>query len=364
MNVELEQIAYNLSNAVRPEDVFGQLDEPGADPLPALRRNYRTLVKATHPDVYRSTDERLLAQTAFRQLIDWFKKAEEKVKSGRYGRKDTMILRTSRRYYEIESDFKEDRLFNYYPCSYREKGKEFSGMLRITRDPGNNDLVANEVRVLQILGSSNDWTKFSPYFPNLIDAFVYDDGLSHRQSAIFEEYKGWYRLQDIRRRYPAGIDARDMAWMWRRVLVALGFSHINGIIHGGILPANIWIQPEQHGLMLMNWFHAVRSETGETISTIDPDFAAWYPPEVLKNLLPTLGTDISMSAKCMIHLLGGDAERNTIPDSVPREMRMFLKGSTLPGKRAPQDAWALLQEFDDLLFKLWGKRTFHPFKMS
>jgi serine/threonine protein kinase len=363
MNAELEQIAHNLSMAARPEDVFGQLAEPGGDPLPALRRNYRSLVKATHPDVYHSADERLLAQTAFRQLIEWFDKAEEKIRSGRYGRKETMILKTSRRYYEIENDFKEGSLFNFYPCSFREKGKEFGGMLRITRDPRDNDRTANEVRILQFLGSSQDWTKFSPYFPNLIDAFIYDDGSSCRQAVIFEEYQGWYCLQDVHRRYPYGIDPRDMAWMWRRILVSLGFAHANGIIHGAILPPNIWIQPEQHGLMLMNWFQAVLAETGENFPHIDPDFAAWYPPDVASHEAPIFGTDISMSAKCMIHLLGGDAEGNTIPDSVPREMRMFLKGSVLPGNRTPQDAWALLQEFDDLLQRLWGDRKFHPFQM-
>lgn len=363
MNLELEQIAHNLSTATRPEDVFGQLDEPGADPLPALRKVYRSLVKATHPDVYHSSDEKILAQSAFRRLIEWFEKAEEKVKSGRYGRRDTMILKTNRTYYEIETDFREDKLFNYYPCSFREKGKELSGMLRITRDPRHNDLAANEIRALQILGSSTNWAKFSPYFPNLIDAFLYDDGFSCRQAAIFEEHTGWYSLQDVHRRYPDGIDPRDMAWMWRRVLVALGFAHVNGIIHGAALPANILIQPEEHGLMLRNWFHAVRAETGEILSPIDPDFAAWYPPEIAKNEVPTFGMDINMSAKLMIHLLGGDAERNSIPDSVPHAMRMFIQGSILPGRRAPQDAWALKQEFDDLLHKLWGERTFHPFKM-
>jgi hypothetical protein len=115
--------------------------------------------------------------------------------------------------------------------------------------------------------------------------------------------------------------------------------------------------------MLMNWFQAVRAETGELISSIDPDFNAWYPQEIHNHETPTFGTDISMSAKLMIHILGGDAERNSIPDSVSREMRMFLKGSILPGKRALQDAWALLQEFDDLLYKLWGERKFHPFQM-
>jgi len=68
MNAELERIAHNLSMAAKPEEVFGQLDKPGVDPLPTLRKIYRSLVKATHPDVYRSMDERLLAQTAFFSL--------------------------------------------------------------------------------------------------------------------------------------------------------------------------------------------------------------------------------------------------------------------------------------------------------
>jgi hypothetical protein len=364
MNLELERIAYNLSNAVRPEDVFGQLVESEADPLPALRRIYRSLVKATHPDVYHSTDERLLAQTAFRQLTEWFDKAQEKVKTGRYGGRNTTILRTNHRYYEIEVDFRKDAIFNHYPCTFKEDGREVNALLRVTRDPRNNDYAANEVRVLQILGSSKDWTKFSPYFPGLIDAFVYDDGSSLRQAAIFIEHKDWYSLQEVRQRYATGIDPRDMAWMWRRVLVALGFAHTNSVIHGAVLPPNIWIQPEQHGVMLMNWFHAVRSETGDSLSHIDPDFAAWYPQEIHNHEAPTFGTDIRMSAKLMIHLLGGDAERNSIPDSIPHALRMFLKGSVLPGKRTPQDAWALLQEFDDLLYRLWGERKFHPFTMN
>jgi serine/threonine protein kinase len=364
MNAELEQIAHNLSNAVRPEDVFGKLDESGTDPLPALRRIYRSLVKATHPDVYHSTDEWLLAQTAFRQLIEWFAKAEEKVKTGRYGHKETMILKTSRRYYEIEIDFKEDRLFNHYPCGFREQGKEFGATLRMTRDPKDNDLAGNEIRALQLLQASKVSSKYSPYFPDLIDAFIYDDGKVLRQASVFEKYEGWYSLQDVHRRYPDGIDPRDMAWMWRRVLTALGFAHTNSVIHGAVLPPNLWIQPEQHGVMLANWFRAVRAETGELISSTDPDFNAWYPQEVHNHEAPTFGTDISMSAKLMIHLLGGDAERNSIPDSIPHALRMFLKGSVLPGKRAPQDAWALLQEFDDLLYKLWGERKFHPFTMN
>jgi serine/threonine protein kinase len=364
MNLELERIAHLLSQAGTPEDVFGKIDGTGSDPLTALRRVYHSLAKNAHPDACRWDDERILAQATFRQLTEWFGRAEEKVRSGSYGRQDRVILRTKARQYEIETRFKEDQLFNYYPCTFREDEIDREASLRVVRDPLDNDISANEIHTLQTLRNGRESLKFSPYIPNLIDSFIYDDGLVSRQAAVFEKQEGWYSLEQVHGSYPNGVDPKDMAWMWRRVLVALGFAHINGVIHGAILPANIWIQPEQHGLMLMNWFHALHANSGDCILKIDPDFTTWYPREITKHEAPTFGTDISMSAKCMIYLIGGDAERGTIPNSIPHAMQRFLKGSILPGGMAPQEAWTLKREFDDLLDRLWGARTFHPFKLN
>lgn len=362
MNSELERIAHRLSQAAKPEDVFGDI----GNSLLVLRRVYHALAKVTHPDVYPDLEEKILAQTVFMQLVRWFEWAEQKVQAGRYGGRELITLQTKTRQYELDGSFAEHGKYNDYPCEFFEHGRLHQATLRMVRDPRDGDLLRKEVRILNILLTSAEAGKFAPYLPSLLEAFLYEDGTTSRQAVIFEREAGWYSLEQVHQVYPRGIDPKDMAWMWRRLLVVLGFAHANAVIHGAVLPGNVWIQPEQHGLMLMNWTHAVHDpgRSAETIERIEPAFASWYPQEILKHDVPTFGTDISMSAKCMIYLLGGDVERERIPNTVPHPMSMFLKGSILPGKRTPQDAWALKHEFDDLLHRLWGKRTFHPFQMS
>ena len=41
--------------------------------------------------------------------------------------------------------------------------------------------------------------------------------------------------------YPDGVDPRDVAWMWRRLLVALGLAHRAGVVHGAVLPEHVLI---------------------------------------------------------------------------------------------------------------------------
>ena len=183
---------------------------------------------------------------------------------------------------------------------------------------------------------------------------------------VFSWSPGWYSLADARAAYPGGLDPKDAAWIWRRLLVGLGFAHVNGVIHGAVLPGSVLIQPEQHGLLLKNWAYAVHDPqtTGEIITAIDAEYEDWYPDEVRNSELPVGATDIAMSARCMIFLLGGEPARGVFPARVPGPMQMFLKSCILPGKRArPQDAWGLKEEFDELLKKLWGERKFHPFSM-
>ena len=163
--------------------------------------------------------------------------------------------------------------------------------------------------------------------------------------------------------YPRGIDPKDMAWMWRRLLVALGFAHASGIIHGAVLPGNVFIQPEQHGLRLDSWVCAVEQDA--ILVPSSPYYQAWYPLEVIHHQGALPGTDIDLAAKCMFQLLGGDPLARSLPPSVPRAIQSFLRGCTLPGKYArPQDAWALKEEFDDLLERLYGERKFHPFYLN
>ena len=369
MDQELEMVANRLAQAKMPEEVFGDIKAQHDEMFLLLQKNYRAIAKIAHPDMYHTKPEQILAQTAFQLLTDWLGKANEKIKSGEYGRQvdpSKTILQTKRRKYSVEGTYVQERMFNLYPCSYVEDGQVHRSFLKLVRDRHDNDLAENEARILRTLTRGKDAETFSPYLPNLVDAFVYESGGVNRQALILEKYEGWYSLAEVRQAYPKGVDPKDMAWMWRRLLVVLGFSHSNKILHGAVLPRNIWILPEEHGLMLVNWEQAIIDPTTTTdrIRAIAPEEAGWYPQEVLNGETPLFGTDIQMSAKCMVWLLGGDAQKKVIPKSVPTPLKAFLKGCLLPDRRAPQNAWDLKEEFDELLGRLWGKRKFHPFSMK
>jgi hypothetical protein len=368
MNSELTLIAIRLEQASTPEEVFGELQGKGSERAANLKKVYHQLARIAHPDIYHSAEEHSLAQVAFADLTRWFDQAGEKIRAGIYGETGAaeIILSTATRTYVLAGNCIETDSFNLYP-GYFENGVHRAAVtLKIPRDPQDNDLAQTEARILQILLSGKAADKFSAYIPNLIDSFLYEKGGVVRQANIFERQMGWYSLEEVHAAYPGGIDPKDMAWMWRRLLVSLGFAHINGVIHGAVLPKNIWILPEQHGLRLDGWWSAVfhPEETGERIPAMLPEYAGWYPGEVTRQETPVCGTDLDMAAKCMIYLLGSDPIQVSFPNTTPEKIRAFLKGCTLPGKRArPQDAWALKEEFDDLLKRLWGERKFHPFYM-
>lgn len=377
MNTELVHAAQQITQAKTPEDVFGALTGRGAEMSLHLKRVFHQLVKVTHPDVYADPQDQSLAQTAFVRLTGWFALAEEKIKAGTYGQNSPMAdepdsaapvsyLHTPRGVYAIHGSPRECGIFTCYAASFTENGRAQPMTLKFARDVHDNDFTQNEARILRILLAGKTASKFVPYLPQLLDAFLYEeDGLT-RQVNVFERQAGWYSLAQVRAAYPGGIDPKDMAWIWRRLLVAIGYAHVNNVIHGAVLPENIYILPDQHGLLLANWSCAVHNpqSTGEIIPAIDADYEAWYPDETRNSEPPAPATDIALSARCMIYLLGGDPARGTFPARTPAPLQMFLKSCLLPPIRArPQDAWGLKDEFDELLEKLWGARKFHPFAM-
>jgi len=366
MHAKLEAIAHQLQQARNPEDVFGYFHERSEDCQPALKDKYHALAKIVHPDYYPAADEKILANLALSQLNHWFRQALEKSKSGLYGQdpeKPALVaLQTRERLYWVEPDFSQDAMFNYHACRFNQDGRTRLAQLKIVRDPHDNEFAQNEAAALKSLSQhAAHEPGLQAYFPSLLDGFVYQADTAEHHALVFERYTGWYSLADVRQTYPAGIDPKDMAWVWRRLLSALGFAHKHTWLHNAVLPANIWIQPEQHGLMLTNWSYAGTSPGASSPPTAQ---AGWVPPEVRMGEPLSPAVDIVMSAKCMLFLLGGDPVNWLYPKTIPGPLKAFFRGTLLPAKRAPQDAWALKAEFDDLIEGLWGQRKFHPFTMK
>jgi serine/threonine protein kinase len=174
-----------------------------------------------------------------------------------------------------------------------------------------------------------------------------------------------YTLEDVRAAHPAGLDARDVAWIWRRLLSVLGFAHTQGVIHGQILPMHVLIEPREHKLVLVDWCAAVPQAPprAKGLSIISSGHRAWYRREIALTDPPSPALDIALAARCMIELLGGDPIDETFPPSVdPAIQRHFQRclGSA-SGKRP--DAPKLLEDFDRLIEALWGPRKFRVLEM-
>jgi hypothetical protein len=69
-----------------------------------------------------------------------------------------------------------------------------------------------------------------------------------------------------------------MAWMFRRLLVALAIASEAGIVHGAPLPRHVLIHPETHGLVLVDWTAAVH--TGLGVDVRPAGYTEWYPGEL------------------------------------------------------------------------------------
>lgn len=355
-----------LAKAATPEDVFGKLaDFAAGEKEGEIKKIYRQVSLIIHPDRC-SANLKKKSDEAFGRLSDFYKQALDSLKRGEYGKdRPKAIIRGRKGDYLI----KELIACGGVTTVYRgENGSGGIGALaiKIVNSPGDNDLTENEAVMLRRLrGDSEDWAKeFQKYLPELLDSLTIAP--QNRRMNILSFLDGYYSLQEVKRQYPAGIEPRAMAWMWKRLLTVLGYAHKKGIVHGAVIPQHIMINPKNHGLVLLDWSFAVdvSGKAGKKIKAINPDYEHFYPPEVFGKKSADPSTDIYMAAKCMIDVLGGDAKTKEMPKSVPKEVRMFLRSCLLEEQvlRANK-AWALYRDFLNLLETLYGPPEFCEFHM-
>ena len=261
-------------------------------------------------------------------------------------------------------------------------------VLKIARSADDDDLVAREAAALRRMARLGD-PRYAAYLPRLLDtARLREPGLAGpaRRVNVLARLDGFVTLAQVRAAYPDGLDPRDAAWMWRRLLVAVGHAHRAGVAHGAVLPGHVLIHPGEHGLVLVDWCYSAipdpaqdavvgphrgaggvpirgPADPSRRIPAIVEAYADWYPPEVARREPPGAATDVALATRCASYLLG-DPDPNRLGAAVPAPIRRFLGGCLLPApSMRPDDAWRLLDELDDLLGRLYGPRRFRPFAM-
>jgi serine/threonine-protein kinase len=140
-----------------------------------------------------------------------------------------------------------------------------------------------------------------------------------------------------------GLEGEHVAWISERILNILKYLHFNGVVHGDVKPQNIIVQPETHGVVLVDYgLSLIRPSAKSDSKGYTPHFAA---PEQVKGGSPIIPeTDLYSLGMTMIYALGGNIETKQVPKDTPDNLCAFIKS---------------LIKFEVLSRPNWEKRDLH-----
>ncbi len=142
-----------------------------------------------------------------------------------------------------------------------------------------------------------------------------------------------------------------------RMLRALRVLHHRGTVHGDVKPANIIVEPDRVGAVLVDLGMAcVRPKADSRPVGWTPRFAA---PEVLEGRPPLPESDLYSLGLTLAAALGGDVERRELP-SAPAELQEWIVAVTRkdPAKRPRWETEDPMAWFDRIARKLAGEAAY------
>jgi len=131
------------------------------------------------------------------------------------------------------------------------------------------------------------------------------------------------------------LDPETMAWIVERVLNALAYMHEHGVVHGGIIPRDIIVQPADHSVVLVDFGLAmVRPQPTEPSHGYIRLFS---PPEQVAGNLPLIPEcDFYSLGMSMIYALTGDVNQvrqRRVPQGTPEPLCRFIEKMIDPDYR-------------------------------
>jgi hypothetical protein len=210
-------------------------------------------------------------------------------------------------------------------------------ILKALRDRADAPSVQREWDALEALHAST--AQGAPHFSLRLPPLVakgdarFADG-SVRPAILFRSLPGYDgTLEDVRQAFPAGVDPRHAAWMWRRLLELLGWIHRSGWAHGAVTPAQVLLHAREHGAILVGWSKATPLGKGASAES-----------------------DLVMAARSVLGVLGDDT------GEAP-ELRELLRACA-SGRLPSTDGWKLKDLVADAAERAFGPPTFVPFLFS
>lgn len=350
----LDHLFHTLRDASAPEDIFGSSPALSAD---ELKQRYRELLKQVHPDFHPGAPRE--AAEAFAHLQAWYAEAQAKLAQGFYARKPVLEIITASRVYKGNGDRIRGDICDLFAAW--SDGQAV--LVKAARHPRNNDLLEAEAQSLRRLQRATVGDPLAAHFPTLLESIHMRDpaGSLHRANALLH-HTDTVTLAQVLAAHPRGVDLADAAWMFNRLIAALGVAHGQGIVHGGVTPDHLLLRLADHNGILIDWCYSV--EEGERVPGVSLAWQPFAPPEVMARQPATPASDIYAAANCLIALLGGDVKSGALPPTAPATLHALLRACLLTSPhRRVQDAWQLFDDFREILERLYGPPRFREFTM-
>jgi len=301
------------------DDLFAGLSEPDR------KKRFRKLARQVHPDRF-GDDFKDRASEAFDKLTalwDEFHGKARKTAPSSY------VLAAQNYTYVLGDIIHEDPASVFYSAEYRVGDDTEVATIRFARTPKDNPLLERHMNALNALDSVPE--EYRKFFPVVLDTVKHRDSSTKQQRLVVvtQALRGFYSLGQLRRirlQNHVPVDPKDMAWIFARLLVAVGNAHEVDRSCGAIFSDTVWVHPLLHGVVLTEW-----SES----DTLTEELRV---------------ADIHAAADLML----------TFTDDLPRPLRAFFNGCKL--KKLPS-AQQLLVEFYELIEDLYGQRRYRAFEL-
>lgn len=338
-----EKVCYSKN----PADIFDCLKTPKEKDvlLSELKTEWRELIIKCHPDKFVKEDALTihLAEQISGIINNLYSSAVDVINNGpkppiKIEEQPILFTITTKK---NSYDIYEHMVEGEYSNIYRGLCGTDKICAKIVKETSDNSNITNEVKVMKLLKHKS--------LPEFLDMFKTTDGTI---GLIMKELDAWDLTQVNEKLGPLSV--RHTSWIFERVLSVLGFMHINKVIHGNIEPSNIMIRPRDHNAFLIDFLFSLINpvETKDTIKVYSDSFSH---PDISKKKPPMPHHDLYALGKCIIYLLGGNTETNSMPNSVEMSFKKFVYEFIKPGV---QDAWKKHAELHNLRLNVLGHRGF------
>ncbi|MCS6898778.1 MAG: protein kinase [Myxococcales bacterium] len=361
-----EDLCQIVAEASCPDEVFSSLRLMGRVGWEsALRGEYEQLRAVANPLQFLDPGARQGAEVVRRRLDELYREAlgegsepEGEELSWNSTERPCFLVRTGQGVYQGSSVLARGDIATLY------EGKATEGtaigrcvVLKIADAAADNGLMLDEAAALERLHQGAGPQK--KHLPRLIDQFCMPDG---RIGLVLERLDG-VDLLTVRERYPEGVPLEHVIWILRRILSAIGYVHQLGIIHGNIEPSHVMVRPKDHNVFLIDWCYSLiePARSGRGFKCETPGYSA---PEVGQRKPPTPASDLYSVGKCAVYLLGGDPEKDQLPEEInPRFARLLRHLCRPSALQRAQDAWEMFDEVGRARREIFGHHTFQEFQI-